>query len=331
MNPRWHLSRAAAATLVFIVATLFSTSASAQDKDANANTREAAKHFQRAVSLYGEADYRAAVVEFKRAYSLAPNTAVLYNIGETEYQLQDYAGALTTFHRYLLETHPTDAHRTEVERNVEVLRTRVGRLRITTLPAAGAEIMVDDQSVGKTPLEDAVLVSIGHRKVVASMPGLAPVIRYVDVAAEDDVAVNLPAAGSTEVGAGAGVQGEQPALRISHPSRSGSSLRIVGWVATGAFAAGALTFGLLADMAATDLKNARNAFPTTAATLSHDAQLTTTYSVIADSLTAGAILVGGITLLSMLLPPPSAPRASGHTHETRVMLGLGSARFETTF
>jgi len=58
--------------------------------------REAGKHFQRGVTLYNETDYRAALVEFRRAYDLAPNAAVLYNIGETEYQLRDYASALIT-------------------------------------------------------------------------------------------------------------------------------------------------------------------------------------------------------------------------------------------
>ena len=40
---------------------------------ADPNLREADKHFQHGVSLYVEADYRAALVEFTRAYALAPN------------------------------------------------------------------------------------------------------------------------------------------------------------------------------------------------------------------------------------------------------------------
>lgn len=328
MNTSRHHLPQAVAMFAVVVTTLFSTAASAED--ANATTREAARHFQRAVALYGEADYLAALIEFKRAYSIAPNTAVLYNIGETEYQLQDYARALTSFRHYLLEINPTDSHRVEVERNVEVLRTRVGHVRITTVPA-GAEVLIDDQSVGKTPLDDAVLVSVGHRKVVASLPGWAPVIRYVDVAAEDNVAVTLPLAGGTEVAAGAGAQAAQSTPPSGHASHTGSALRVLGWVATAALAAGAMTFGLLADKEATDLKNARNTFPTSSATLSHDAQLTTTYSVVADSLTAAAILVGGVTLFSTLLPSPAGARANRHPHDTRVMLGLGSARFETIF
>src|SRR4051812_31637230 len=61
--------------------------------------KEAGTHFQRAVQLYSEADYRAALVEFKRAYELAPHVTVLYNLGQTHYQLQNYAEALNTFER----------------------------------------------------------------------------------------------------------------------------------------------------------------------------------------------------------------------------------------
>ena len=97
--------------------------------------REAARHFERGVALYGEADYRGALVEFKRTAALIPNPAVLYNIGETEYQLQEYASALTTFERYLKEAGPGDSHRAEVEGNVQALRVRVGHVIITTTAA----------------------------------------------------------------------------------------------------------------------------------------------------------------------------------------------------
>ena len=109
------------------------------------------------VTLYGETDYRGALVEFKRAYELAPNAAVLYNIGETEFQLRDYAGALTTFERYLADAQPSDSHRTEVEANVRELKARVGRLTITTVPR-GADVSIDDRALGKG-FENPVVVA----------------------------------------------------------------------------------------------------------------------------------------------------------------------------
>jgi len=312
--------------LILLGATLTASRALAQSPDA---LREAAKRFERGVTLYGEADYRGALVEFRRAGALVPNAAVLYNIGETEYQLKDYASALTTFERYLAEAGPGDSHRAEVESNVSALRSRVGHIAVTTVPP-GAEISVDDQPVGRTPLEKSVLVSIGRRKVVASLAGRLPVTRYVDVAAEDNVSVALQLSAPT----GATLEA-WPAARSapSAPTDSGrplrgADLRIAGWVTAGALAAGAATFALLAFKESDDLQAERNMYPVANGTLDHMASVTTTYSILADAFGAGAIIVGGITLYSTL---SSSSSSSSQTGRARIDVGLGSARFETTF
>jgi tetratricopeptide (TPR) repeat protein len=326
-----RLLRIIAAVLALAVATLASARGEAQD--VATATRDAGKHFQRGVSLYGEADYRAALIEFKRAYALAPNAAVLYNVGQTEYQLQDYAGALTTFERYLSESSPAESHRADVEASVQVLRARVGRLSITTVPP-GADVSLDDQPVGKTPLEGpGLLVSIGRRRVTASMTGRPPVTRFVDVAADDNVSVVLqvpPAIDATSATAS-----RTDLASHGQPTRAsggGSAVRTVGWIATGVLAASAVTFGLLAVRDSSDLKNARNTFPTTSGALTHESNLVSTYSALADSLVAAAIVVGAITLVSALSSSSNAPTRTGAIRAARVSLGpLASTSFEMTF
>ena len=322
------MRRLAVALALCAATQLASTPAVADD----ASNRQAFKHFQRGVTLYGEADYRAALVEFKRAYAVAPNPAVLYNVGEAQYQLQDYAAALTTFEHFLAEASSGDAHRTEVESNVEILRARVGHMTITTIPS-GAEVAIDDAPVGKTPLERALLVSIGHRKVVAALAGRPSITRYVDVAADDTLSVTLQLPESPEP-----VPSPAPRLETTsrpteatQPSHGGSTLRWLGWTATGALAAGAITSGILGLRESQSLETARATFPTSSQTLNRDAQLTTTYSIVADSLAAAAIVVGGVTLLSTWLSPSSSPPTRGSTGTTRVVLGPASARLEMTF
>ncbi len=314
------------ASLALSSAMLVSPDATAQDDGA---AKEAAKHFQRGVALYGETDYRAALVEFKRAYATSPNVAVLFNVGEAEYQLQDYANALATFGRYLTQTSVSDSRRGEVESTVEVLRARVGRLTVTTSPP-GADVTIDDQPVGKTPLEDAVLVSVGHRKVMASMPGRPSVTRYVDVAAEDSVPVSLilPAPPDQPAVAPAPARALSP-IDPGAPSHNATGWRTAGWIATGTFAAGALGFGALVLKSSNDLNTARETYPTTSATLSKDATLVKTYSMIADSLTAAAVVVGGITLYATLTSSAAQPRRDSAT--ARVWLGPASAHFDMTF
>ncbi len=321
---RWPAAVAAAS--FFWLTTFSGSSALAQDAGA---TRDAAKHFQRGVSLYGETDYRAALVEFKRAYALAPNATVLYNVGETEFQLQDYAGALTTFERYLAEASSSDPHRSEVEGNVEVLRARVGHVAVTTIPP-GAEIAVDDLSVGKTPLEKSLMVSIGHRKIVASMPGRPPLTRYVDVAADDNLTVTLQLAPPTDPG--------PIAPKPPSPGKDGdpapgndTTLRAVGWIGTGLLGAGAVTFAVLADRESSTLQKMRATYPTSASELTHEASLTSTYSLLADSLTAAALVVGAVSAYMTFSSSSTDSRGRGSASEVRVGVGPGSARFEMTF
>jgi tetratricopeptide (TPR) repeat protein len=306
---------------------LLLASAAAAD-DSPTAVREAGKHFQRAVSLYGEADYRAALVEFKRAYAGSPHVSVLYNIGETQYQLQDYAAALTTFERYLAESGSADPHRAEVESTVETLRARVGHISVVTIPA-GADVTVDDQAAGRTPMDRPLLVSIGHRKVVATISGRSPVTKYVDVATDDNLAITLQLQDATPTPPGRAAAPALATAPVPDPptSRAGATWRIVGWTTTGVLAAGALTMGLLADKASSDLSAARNAYPTTAATLNHDASLTSTYSLVADSLAVAAAVVGSITLVSTFAA--SGDRAPDRA--ARVVIGPGSARLDVTF
>jgi hypothetical protein len=304
----------------------------AQDSDPSGN--EAGKHFRRGVDLYGEADYAGALVEFKRAYALSPSSSALYNVGEAQFQMQDYAGALKTFRRFLSEFGPNEAHRSEVERSIDVLRTRVGHVAVTTAPA-GADISVDDQSAGRTPLSESVLVSVGRRKIVASMAGRPPVTRYVEVAAGDELEVTLAFAAPSEPStttapAETAAAGSPAAAAPTHPTDM-THWKIAGWVATGTLAAGAAVFGVLAVSEARELKDARTRFPTTAATLNHDSSLTATYSVLADSLTAAAIVVGGLSLYWTLSSSGSGSPARGSASTTSLAFGPASARLDVTF
>jgi hypothetical protein len=310
------------------VVSVWATPAGAQD------TRQASQHFQRGVTLYGEADYRAALVEFERAYAIAPNPSVLYNVGETHYQLLDYAAALTAFERFLAEAPAGDMRRSEVESNLDVLRTRVGRVSVTTDPA-GADIAIDDEPRGRTPLERPVLVSVGRRKVVASLAGRPAVTRYVDVAAEDNVslAVALPEPPQPLASTPAEAVSRHAPLATVAPTGGGggAALRTIGWVATATLAAGAGCFGLLALRESRDLVTDRNTFPVPSDRLQHEASLTTTYSMLADGLAAGAVAVGAVTLVATALSGTSARPLRGTGAGTQVVLGPGSASLLVTF
>jgi hypothetical protein len=258
----------------------------------SAAVAEATKHFQRGVTLYNEADYRAALVEFRRAYENAPNAAVLYNIGQTYYQLQNYAAALVALGRYLTEAGATAPHRREVEQTIDTLQTRVGKVAIsTTVP--GCDITVDDELVGKTPLDEPVLVSIGRRKVTSLRDGRVVETRFVDVAAGDTVTVSLttdPTRSAAPSAAGAASRDQ------------GGSWITYGWIATGIAGAVAVGAGGYAVFAAHDLSNTRGSSPVMAAQanstrddLNSKSSHVSRASLIADVFGAAAVVTGGVT------------------------------------
>lgn len=329
-----HSGRRKMTIVALAIATFVPTASMASAQD-DVMTQDAAKHFELGVSLYSEADYRAALVEFERAYALAPNATVSYNIAEAQYQLQDYASALATFERYLSQTSSGDPRRGEVEQTIGVLHQRVGRLNVETDPV-GADVAVDDQPVGRTPFDQPIVVSVGHRKVTASMAGRPTITRFVDVATQDTVPVRIPipalaADGARSETGSASLQrtddspGRATQVNDSLSSRRSSQAWLtVGWTATGVLAAGAVTFGILALKSSNDLSQARSTFPTTSATLDHDATLTKTYSILADSLGAAAIAVGCVSLAATLSSHRESPAL-------QAWLGPTSAHFQMTF
>jgi len=93
---------------------------------------------------------------------------VLFNIGQSYFQLRNYAQALVTLRRFVDEGGeriPSD-RRAVVDTESADLTHRVGHASITS-NAAGVTVTVDDEVVGTTPLAEPVLVSVGVRKVKA--------------------------------------------------------------------------------------------------------------------------------------------------------------------
>jgi hypothetical protein len=279
----------------FVLAALLSASLAFGAPPNPASSREAGKHFQRGVALFNEADYNAALVEFKRAYELAPNPHVLYNVGQTNYQLQNYATAITAFEAYLAEAQPA-THRAEVESTLETLRARVGRLEITA-DTPNVEVSVDDQPVGRAPFAKPVLVSVGRRKITATAEGRAPITRYVEVASGESVPLALsfvaPAPPSTATPA--------PPRPVAGPARDEggggpSPWPTVALVSTGVLAAGTGTVGVLAYLADRDAVDKRDTYPIDRAELKDAQSRARTFALVTDVLGAATVVVGGAAL-----------------------------------
>jgi hypothetical protein len=219
--------------------------------DPSATTLEARDHFDRGVKFYDEADYAAARVEFERAYALAPAWQVLFNVGQSQFQLRRYAQALVTLRRFLAEggARVPAERRTIVESELADLANRIGHLAVVS-NVAGATVSIDGEPAGTTPLAEPALVSVGirHLRAVYTGPGpaRAPVETDAAVAVGETVTVHLDFA---ELPEPAPAPPRSAATAVAPPPRGANhtpsivafGVAVAGAVAGGVF--GGLTLG----------------------------------------------------------------------------------------
>ncbi len=139
--------------------------------------------FVRGIDLYKEGNFRAALAEFRAADSAAPNWKIAYNLGQTLFQLQEYAGAVSAFERYLTEgaDKVPPERREEVEADLAKLRPRVAQVTVT-VNVPSAEVLVDDESQGNLPRATPLLLSAGRRKITVNAHDYLSETRVIDLA-----------------------------------------------------------------------------------------------------------------------------------------------------
>ncbi len=270
---------------------------------------EARQHFTRGVELYKDGDFRGALIEFQRAYQIAPNFRILYNIGKADLELLDYPAALVAFERYLAEGGaevPSDK-RAEVEAEIPKLKQRVAYLTIEC-NAPGVEIWIDELMVGKTPFSKEVVVGTGRHKV--SVKGQSPEV--VEVAGGDHATVKL----RVEV---------KPTTPLT-PKPSASRTGVwVGVTVTSALLVGTGVFGYLAIGSRKDFRDAANAGPLTPADADDRERKIKRFTITTDILAGATVLAGAITLYYVL------SRTESGQPDTKVGFGPGSLLLEGHF
>lgn len=301
--------------LCALAAMMLSSSSSFAD-----NTEEGRRHFQRGVQFFKEQDFRGALIEFKRAYEVAPNYKVLYNLGQTSLELQDYAAALSAFRRYLDEGGndiPQDRQK-QVQAEIKKLEGRVARVTVRT-NVEGADVLVDDVVVGKTPLASPLVVSAGRRKIAVSKAGSPPQSRAIDVAGGDETTVDLEIAEpTTQVVTQPPPSGENnPPAVVIHtapaqaPSSGGgiSAPTVIGIITTGTLAVGTIVMGSLALVSKSQFDDALNT-PGAAAKIADARDKTRTFAVATDIVGATTIAAGIVTLV-LAFTTKSSPKHEG--------------------
>ena len=263
---------------------------------------QASSRFRRGVELFRDGDFQAALSEFRRAYEIQKNYRVMYNIGQCFVKLREPANAIRAFTQYLSEgsSDVPKERRGQVELELGGLAKRVARVAIYS-DVAGAEVFVDDERVGVTPLAEATIIGVGRHRVIASYGGKAQV-KPLDLAAGDDVEVAFTIGNAVE-------KAPPPTPRVGTRAESStgrSSLVWFGWAGTGFLAAGAITTGILALDARSAAEESLARFGADAGSVDSERSRMQTLATASDILSVAALVAGGVSLYLTLRRDPKA-------------------------
>jgi hypothetical protein len=294
------------------------------------------EHFNRGVEYVHDGDLKGALIEFKRAYAVSPNYRVLYNLGQVANALGRYTEAQDYFQRYIndgQEEITTDRKR-DVEAHLSKLAGRIATLVLST-NVAGAEIFVDEVSVGTSPLQGAVKVSSGTRTIAAISNGRPRVSQVIDVAGGDTVALQLSFAQSAELTPSP--TSPLPSAITSQPqapseARRGNPALWLG-ITSGALLVGAGVMGYLTIRDAQSYDDAV-ARKTSVRELEDLDSRASTKALVTDVLLGATVIATGITVLVALSGNSERRETAAKKkpeHGTKVSLGVGSLSVRGAF
>jgi len=153
---------------------------------------QAKVQYQQGIELFESGKFEQAAIAFRKAYDLKPSYKVLFNLAQAENSADRFAAALWAYTRYLAEGGAdVPAERVkQVKEEITRLNALVGMVVIQGGPD-GAEVFVDKESLGRTPLQAPLFVDLGRREVVVEQGGRRILERVVTVAGGERVVLEL--------------------------------------------------------------------------------------------------------------------------------------------
>ncbi|HVM69422.1 MAG TPA: PEGA domain-containing protein [Gaiellaceae bacterium] len=322
----WH-ARAALGALAAMLATSASRGAwaggdeqqTARPAQADDAKKEAQQLFEQALKQAESGDARAALGSFRGAYEKYPSFRVLYNIAQICTRLDDAACTLRAYERYLRDggADVPAKRRAEVEGQIQVLRRKIATVTITS-NTAGAEIWIDDERIGRTPLPGPTPVNAGPHSVRLVHED-QKVERTVDIAGlGESITIELEVPKAEPA---AEAKAAEPAIAAKSAAPAERPFPVVPWAVTGGFAVATAVTGVLAATSYASFEETRDRFGITKAELD-DAQASARNLLLLTGLfgtitIASASVAGYFTFLARPSTTTAAPAAPA------ARLGLG--------
>ena len=147
-------------------------------------TGQAKADFEAAKLLANDGDFAGALIKFQTAYDAAHDVRLLWNVAFCQKNLRHYAKVVATLKRYVDEGAATlsAADKKDAQDLIATIEPFTTRATIT-VNESGAQISVDDVTVGTSPLPAPVVLDLGERHLKVTKDGFKPYEKTVPVGA----------------------------------------------------------------------------------------------------------------------------------------------------
>jgi len=142
--------------------------------------------------LYADKDYTSAISKFQRTYELSSDPRLLFNIAVCQKNLRKYSKMLSTIRRYLEDGASilTADDKAQAQAIVKTVETFVSELKLS-VDESDAEVFVDDEKIGVTPLKGTFFLDVGVRKITVKKKGYKDSVISKQVPGGGAVAVDV--------------------------------------------------------------------------------------------------------------------------------------------
>jgi len=176
-------------------------------------TGDAKADYDAARLLVGNGDWVGAEIKLQAAYDRSGDPRLLWNIAACEKSQRHYARTMALVERYLADGKDlvTPADRAEATTLLQAIESFTVKLTVA-VSEPGADVYVDDEKVGTSPLDRPVVVDIGARKITVRKPGFKEWAQSVPIGGSAEARVDVKL--EPEVHEGHLVVTTQPDARI---------------------------------------------------------------------------------------------------------------------
>ncbi len=333
----WHSPKFSSAVLIFaltmpsFVPTVALAQAQGTEQPATSNrpaplseslTGTAKAEYEAGRVLYTDGDYANAILKFQRAYELSEDPRLLWNIAVCEKNLRRYSRMLSTIRRYEKEAADmlTAAEREQASEIIKTVESFVSALDLR-VTEDGAEVYVDDELVGTTPITDPLFVDVGTRRIRVTKPGFKDAVINREITGGGTVVMQVDL--EEQIHRGRLIVSAGPNDDITIDGKLMGRGRWEGWLPSGGHTLRVTAEGMQAFQSEVLIQDdqVRRIDVTLDPLPKSDATKTVLWIVGGAAVAAGAV-VGGVYLFKPSSPEPTPGTINPHL----VQLSLGGRR-----